>query len=174
MNHVPKCHIYTSSKYFQEWRCNHSLRSLLQCFTTLLVKNSFLKSNLNWPWHNSKTFPLVPSLVTLEKRPTSFQVVVESNKVSSDLSFLQIKQPHFPQPLLIRLVLQTLHSFAVLWTHYSYSMLFFLCRMQDIPAAGQPDDNSQRSNLGSWLQIQSFNKNNLWIYNAAIIPVFFR
>ena len=35
----------------------------------------------------------------------SFQVVVESNKVSSEPPFLQTKQPQFPQPLLIRLVL---------------------------------------------------------------------
>ncbi|KAK4822886.1 hypothetical protein QYF61_021105 [Mycteria americana] len=41
---------------------------------------------------------------------TSFQVVVESNKVSPQPPFLQAKQPQFPQPLLIRLVLQTLHQ----------------------------------------------------------------
>ncbi|GAB0191434.1 hypothetical protein GRJ2_001608700 [Grus japonensis] len=36
---------------------------------------------------------------------TSFQVVVESEKVSPQPPFLQAKQPQFPQPLLIRLVL---------------------------------------------------------------------
>ncbi|KAK4830741.1 hypothetical protein QYF61_013191 [Mycteria americana] len=36
---------------------------------------------------------------------TSFQVVVESNKVSPQPPFLQAKQPQFPQPLLIRLLL---------------------------------------------------------------------
>ncbi|KAK4828564.1 hypothetical protein QYF61_027533 [Mycteria americana] len=36
---------------------------------------------------------------------TSFQVVVESNKVSLEPCFLQAKQPQFPQPLLIRLLL---------------------------------------------------------------------
>ncbi|KAK4829008.1 hypothetical protein QYF61_001764 [Mycteria americana] len=41
---------------------------------------------------------------------TSFQVVVESDKVSPQPPFLQAKQPQFPQPLLIRLVLQTLHQ----------------------------------------------------------------
>ncbi|KAK4827829.1 hypothetical protein QYF61_021913 [Mycteria americana] len=35
----------------------------------------------------------------------SFQVVVESDKVSPQSPFLQAKQPQFPQPLLIRLVL---------------------------------------------------------------------
>ncbi|KAK4826200.1 hypothetical protein QYF61_006144 [Mycteria americana] len=41
---------------------------------------------------------------------TSFQVVVESHKVSPQPPFLQAKQPQFPQPLLIRLLLQTLHQ----------------------------------------------------------------
>ncbi|KAK4827220.1 hypothetical protein QYF61_015248 [Mycteria americana] len=41
---------------------------------------------------------------------TSFQVVVESNKVSPQPPFLQAKQPHFPQTLLRRLLLQTLHQ----------------------------------------------------------------
>ncbi|KAK4824081.1 hypothetical protein QYF61_010592 [Mycteria americana] len=40
----------------------------------------------------------------------SFQVVVESDKVSPQPPFLQAKQPQFPQLLLIRLVLQTLHQ----------------------------------------------------------------
>ena len=35
----------------------------------------------------------------------SFQVVVESDKVSPQPPFLQTKQPQFPQPLLISLVL---------------------------------------------------------------------
>ncbi|KAK4819028.1 hypothetical protein QYF61_024182 [Mycteria americana] len=41
---------------------------------------------------------------------TSFQAVVESDKVSPQPPFLQAKQPQFPQPLLIRLLLQTLHQ----------------------------------------------------------------
>jgi len=40
----------------------------------------------------------------------SSQVVVESEKVYPQPPLLQTKQPHFPQPLLIRLVLQTLHQ----------------------------------------------------------------
>ncbi|KAK4812344.1 LOW QUALITY PROTEIN: hypothetical protein QYF61_017121 [Mycteria americana] len=39
---------------------------------------------------------------------TSFQVVVESDEVSPEPPFLQAKQPQFPQPLPISLVLQTL------------------------------------------------------------------
>ncbi|KAK4832522.1 hypothetical protein QYF61_023854 [Mycteria americana] len=41
---------------------------------------------------------------------TSFQVVVESNKVSPQPPLLQAKQPQFPQVILIRLLLQTLHQ----------------------------------------------------------------
>ncbi|KAK4828787.1 hypothetical protein QYF61_000844 [Mycteria americana] len=41
---------------------------------------------------------------------TSFQVVVESNKVSPQPPFLQAKQSQLPQPLLIGLLLQTLHQ----------------------------------------------------------------
>ncbi|KAK4822237.1 hypothetical protein QYF61_011878 [Mycteria americana] len=41
---------------------------------------------------------------------TSFQVVVESNKVSPQPPFLQAKQSQLPQLLLIRLVLQSLHQ----------------------------------------------------------------
>ncbi|KAF1603350.1 Ovalbumin-related protein Y, partial [Eudyptes chrysolophus] len=41
---------------------------------------------------------------------TSFQGVVESDEVSPQPPFLQAKQPQFPQPLLIRLVLQTPHQ----------------------------------------------------------------
>ena len=36
---------------------------------------------------------------------TSFQVVVESDKISPQPPLLQTKQPQFPQPLLIRLIL---------------------------------------------------------------------
>ena len=41
---------------------------------------------------------------------TSFQVVVESKKVPPQPPLLQTKQPQFPQLLLIRLALQTLHQ----------------------------------------------------------------
>ncbi|KAK4810173.1 hypothetical protein QYF61_010485 [Mycteria americana] len=41
---------------------------------------------------------------------TSFQAVVESNKASPQPPFLQAKQSQLPQPLLIRLLLQTLHE----------------------------------------------------------------
>ncbi|KAK4811306.1 hypothetical protein QYF61_023358 [Mycteria americana] len=93
-----------------------SLGSLFQCLTTLSVKKFF-------PNIHSK--PLLTQLEAISSHPiasylgeetdphlttTSFQVVVESNKVSPQPPFLQAKQSQFPQPLLIRLALQTLHQ----------------------------------------------------------------
>ncbi|KAK4828136.1 hypothetical protein QYF61_023934 [Mycteria americana] len=76
-----------------------SLGSLFQCLTTLSVNKFILISNLSLQWHNLKPFPLLLSLV-----------VVERDKVSPQPPFLQANQPQFPQLLLIRLVLQTLHQ----------------------------------------------------------------
>ncbi|KAK4815816.1 LOW QUALITY PROTEIN: hypothetical protein QYF61_007425 [Mycteria americana] len=91
-----------------------SLGSLFQCLITLSVKKNFLISSLNLPWCNLRPFPLVLSLVTWEKRPTpplyNLLSVVESDKVSPQPPFLQAKQSQLPQPLFIRLLLQTLHQ----------------------------------------------------------------
>ncbi|KAK4817624.1 LOW QUALITY PROTEIN: hypothetical protein QYF61_021527, partial [Mycteria americana] len=74
---------------------------------------------------NIQSKPLLTQLEAISSRPvtsylgeetnthlttTSFQVVVESDKVSPQPPFLQAKQPQFPQLLLIRLLLQTLHQ----------------------------------------------------------------
>ncbi|KAK4810817.1 hypothetical protein QYF61_008789 [Mycteria americana] len=84
-----------------------SLGSLFQCLTTLSAK------------------PLLAQLEAISSRPiasylgeetdthlstTSFQVAVESDKVSPESPVLQNKQSQFPQLLFIRLVLQTLHQ----------------------------------------------------------------
>jgi len=45
-----------------------SLVSLFQCLTTLLVKNFFLISYLNFPWNIFTLFPCILSLDTREKR----------------------------------------------------------------------------------------------------------
>jgi len=92
-----------------------SLGSLFQCFITLSVKKFFLISSLNLLWCNLRPFPLVLLLVTGEKRltatsPTSFQVAVDSEKVSPQPPLLQAKQAQFPRLLLLRLVLQTPHQ----------------------------------------------------------------
>ena len=48
-----------------------SLRSLLQCLTTLSVKKGFLIANLNLLWHNFRPFPLVLSPVRRDQ-PRSY------------------------------------------------------------------------------------------------------
>ncbi|KAK4817682.1 LOW QUALITY PROTEIN: hypothetical protein QYF61_024911 [Mycteria americana] len=116
LHHVPKHLIQTSFKYLQGWGLNHFPGQPVP-----MLDNPF--SEVKFPNIQSK-----PPLVQLEDilshpitcylgeetdphlSTTSFQVVVESDKVSPQPPFLQAKQPHFPQPLLIRLVLQTLHQ----------------------------------------------------------------
>lgn len=69
---------------------------------TFSVNKFPLKSN---PWRNLRTFPLVSSLGAWEKslpRPTtSFKVTVKCNVVSLEPSFLQVKHPQLPQPVLM-------------------------------------------------------------------------
>jgi len=54
----------------REGAATASLGSLGQCFTTTMVKNFFLISNLNLPSFSLEPFPLVPSLHTLVKSPS--------------------------------------------------------------------------------------------------------
>lgn len=69
---------------------------------TFSVNKFPLKSN---PWRNLRTFPVVSSLGAWEKslpRPTtSFKVTVKCNVVSLEPSFLQVKHPQLPQPVLM-------------------------------------------------------------------------
>jgi len=93
-----------------------SLGSLFQCLTTLSVKNFFpnirpkpalaqLEAIFSCPVTCYLGKQTNPHLATI-----SFQVVEESDKVSPQPPFLQAEQPQFPQPLLIRLVVQTLQQ----------------------------------------------------------------
>ncbi|KAK4825624.1 LOW QUALITY PROTEIN: hypothetical protein QYF61_001304 [Mycteria americana] len=81
-----------------------SLGSLFQCLTTLLSKPPLvqLEAISSYPMACSLGDETDPHLAT-----TSFQAVVESEKVSPQPLLLQAQQPHFPQLLLIRLLLQT-------------------------------------------------------------------
>ena len=56
----------------------------------------------------------------------SFQVVVESDKVSSKPPLLQTKQSQFPQPLLIRLVIETPHQLRWPSLDLSRTSVYFL------------------------------------------------
>ncbi|KAK4824730.1 hypothetical protein QYF61_018118, partial [Mycteria americana] len=108
-------HIYTPFKYLQGWRLHHFPGQPIP-----MLDNPF--SEVKFP--NIQSKPPLVQLEAISSRPitcylgketdphlstTSFQAVVESHKVSPQPPFLQAKQPQFPQPLLIRLVLQTLH-----------------------------------------------------------------
>ncbi|KAK4810666.1 hypothetical protein QYF61_007466 [Mycteria americana] len=111
LHHVPKHLIQTSFKYFQGRRLNHFPGQPVP-----MLDNPF--SEEKFP--NIQSKPPLAQLEAISSRPitsylgeetdthlstTSFQVVVESNKVSPQPPLLQAKQPQFPQPLLIRLLL---------------------------------------------------------------------
>ncbi|KAK4829101.1 hypothetical protein QYF61_002052 [Mycteria americana] len=84
-----------------------SLGSLFQCLITLSSKPPLaqLEAISSCPITCYLGEETNPHLST-----TSFQVVVESDEVSPQPPFLQAKQSQLPQPLLIRLLLQTLHQ----------------------------------------------------------------
>ena len=93
----PKCHVYRFFEHLQGWSLHHLSGSLFQCLTTLLVKKCFLISNLNPPLIQLKTISSCPFASYLGEETnthpatTSFQVVVESNKVSTQPPLLQAK-----------------------------------------------------------------------------------
>ncbi|KAK4813296.1 hypothetical protein QYF61_020875 [Mycteria americana] len=78
LHHVPQHLIHTAFKYPRDGDSTTALGSLVQCWTTLSVKENSLIS------------------------------IVESDEVSPQPPFLQAEQPQVPQPLPISLVLQTL------------------------------------------------------------------
>ncbi|KAK4825306.1 LOW QUALITY PROTEIN: hypothetical protein QYF61_026657 [Mycteria americana] len=114
LHHVPKHLIQTSFKYLQGWRLNHFPGQPVP-----MLDNPF--SEVTFP--NIQSKPPLAQLEAISSCPlpcylgeetdphlstASFQVAVESDKVSPQPPFLQAKQPQLPQPLLISLVLQTL------------------------------------------------------------------
>ncbi|KAK4828379.1 hypothetical protein QYF61_026117, partial [Mycteria americana] len=116
LHHVPKHLIQTSFKYLQGWRLNHFPGQPVP-----MLDNPF--SEEKFP--NIQSKPPLAQLEAISSHPitcylgeetdphlstTSLQVAVESDKVSPQPPFLQAKQSQFPQPLLIRLLLQTLHQ----------------------------------------------------------------
>ncbi|KAK4830127.1 LOW QUALITY PROTEIN: hypothetical protein QYF61_008554 [Mycteria americana] len=116
LSHVPKHHIYMSFKYLQGWGHNHFPGQPVPMLDHPFGEEIF---------PNIQSKPPLAQLEAISSRPItcylgeetdphlatiSFQVVVESDKVSPQPPFLQAKQPQFPQLLLIRLLLQTLHQ----------------------------------------------------------------
>lgn len=107
LNHFSKCHLHKHFEQFQDSDSATSLSILLPCLTTLLVKNLFQISNLNFHLYNLSLFPLVLWLATLEKYPlatTTFQGLEKRD----ELPLLQDKHPQHPQ--LPRHVFQTSQS----------------------------------------------------------------
>ncbi|KAK4822662.1 hypothetical protein QYF61_019029 [Mycteria americana] len=114
--HVPKHLIQTSFKYLQGWRLNHFPGQPVPMLDNPFSEEKFPNIQSKPPLAQLEAISSCPITCYLgeETDPhlstTSFQVVVESHKVSPQPPFLQAKQSQLPQPLLIRLVLQTLHQ----------------------------------------------------------------
>jgi len=116
LNHVPKCHIYTFFETLQGWGLHHCPGQ-----PSPMSDHSFSKHIVP----NIQSKPHLMQLEAIASHPIagylgeetnphlttpSFQGVVESNKVPRQPPLLQTEQPQLPQPLLIRLVLQTPHQ----------------------------------------------------------------
>ncbi|KAK4829729.1 hypothetical protein QYF61_006190 [Mycteria americana] len=108
--------IQTSFKYLQGWRLNHFPGQPVPVLDNPLGEEKFPNIQSKPPLVQLEAISSGPITCYLgeETDPhlstTSFQVVEESDKVSPQPPFLQATQPQFPQPLLIRLLLQTLHQ----------------------------------------------------------------
>ncbi|KAK4816001.1 hypothetical protein QYF61_010869 [Mycteria americana] len=127
LNHISKCHVQTSFKYFQGWQLNHFTGQPVPVLDNPFSEEKFPNIQSKPPLVQLEAISSHPITSYLGKETdphlstTSFQVAVESNKVSPQPPFLQVKQPQFPQPLLIR----PFTSFvALLWTRSSTSMSF--------------------------------------------------
>ncbi|KAK4831242.1 hypothetical protein QYF61_016474 [Mycteria americana] len=116
LHHVSKHLIQTSFKYLQGWQLNHFPGQPVPMLDNPLGEEKFPNIQSKPPLAQLEAISSCPITCYLgeETDPhlstTSFQVVVESDKVSPQPPFLQAKQSQLPQPLLIRLLLQTLHQ----------------------------------------------------------------
>ncbi|KAK4826819.1 hypothetical protein QYF61_011627 [Mycteria americana] len=94
-----------------------SLSNLVQCLTTLIVKNVFLMSILTLPSVSLKLLPLVLLLQALVK------ILKGHKKVSPEPSLLQAEQPQLSQPFSIAEGFQPSDHFrGLLWTRSNRSM----------------------------------------------------
>ncbi|KAK4816070.1 hypothetical protein QYF61_011294, partial [Mycteria americana] len=116
LNHVPKHHIYMYFKNLRGLQLNHFPGQPVPVLDNPFTEEIFPNIQSKPPLAQLEAISSCPITCYLGKETdphlstTSFQVVVESDKVSPQPPFLQAKQPQFPQPLLIRLLLQTLHQ----------------------------------------------------------------
>ncbi|KAK4810597.1 hypothetical protein QYF61_007334 [Mycteria americana] len=108
--------IQTSFKYLQGWRLNHFPGQPVPMLDNPLGEEKFPNIQSKPPLAQLEAISSCPITCYMEEETdphlstTSFQVVEESNKVSPQPPFLQAKQSQLPQPLLIRLLLQTFHQ----------------------------------------------------------------
>ena len=120
-NQVPKHHTYTSFKYLQGWWLNHFSGQHVPMLDNPLSEEFFPNIQPKLPSVQLETISFCPISCYLGEETdihlitTSYQVVVESDKISLEPPSLQAKHPHFPQLLLIRLVLQILRQICFSW-----------------------------------------------------------
>ncbi|KAK4824837.1 hypothetical protein QYF61_020210 [Mycteria americana] len=100
LHHVHKHLIQTSFKYLQGWQLNHFPGQPVP-----MLDNPF--SEVKFP--NIQSKPPLAQLEAISSHPITCYLGEETDPHLSTTSF-QAKQPQFPQPLLIRLLLQTLHQ----------------------------------------------------------------
>ncbi|KAK4831600.1 hypothetical protein QYF61_018360 [Mycteria americana] len=102
LHHVSKHLIQTSFKYFQGWRLNHFPGQPVPMLDNPLGEEKF---------PNIQSKPPLAQLEAISSCPITCYLGEETDPHLSTTSFQAVaKQPQFPQPLLIRLVLQTLHQ----------------------------------------------------------------
>ncbi|KAK4810721.1 hypothetical protein QYF61_007695 [Mycteria americana] len=105
-----------SFKYLQGWRLNHFPGQPVPMLDNPFSEEKFPNIQSQPPLVQLEAISSCPITCYLGEETnthlatTSFQVVVESNKVSPEPSLLQAKQSQLPQPLLYELLLQTLHQ----------------------------------------------------------------
>jgi len=108
--HVPRCHICPFLEHLQGWWLHHLPGQPHHSSWEKIYPNIQPES----PWHNLKPLPLILSPgeeANTHLTTTSFQAVIESNKVSPEPPLLQNEQSQLPQSFPIRPVLQIFHSF---------------------------------------------------------------
>ena len=111
LNHITKCHIYTFFERLQRWWLNHLPGKPIPMPDLSFSKEIFpnIQSKPPLTQHDSiASCPVISYLgeeINTRLTTTSFQVLVESDKISLQPPLLQTKQPQLPQLLLVRLVL---------------------------------------------------------------------
>ncbi|KAK4828479.1 LOW QUALITY PROTEIN: hypothetical protein QYF61_026704 [Mycteria americana] len=118
------------SRRFIDGDSTTSLGSLFQCLTMLpFSEDIFPNIQSKPPLAQLEAISSCPITCYLGEQTdthlttTSFQVAVESNKVSPQPPFLQAKQPQFPQLLLIRLTLHQLRCPLHVLQHLNVSLV---------------------------------------------------